>query len=188
MSTAARRFGDDTPFGAWVRAQQTLDSRRDGMTVNDVDWMFHKYMTPIDRIGAREIALLMCVEVKTRNSRPSHSQAETLWYNHRFLTARPNLRIGNRTVIHSGFFTLSMSGTSPDDSDEMEWGSFSPSGALEWVPITDAQLLDVLRFDVHPEPPFARRDFRRHHKTREVVSIVDTPIGLRVEERLLKRS
>src|SRR5215470_12279681 len=56
---------DETPFGAWVRRQPEIESRRTGLSVTDIDWCFHKFKTSVDRLGTREIQLMLMVELKT---------------------------------------------------------------------------------------------------------------------------
>lgn len=188
--TRDRVFGDDTPFGAWLRAQPSLDSTRSALAASDVDMMLHRYKANIDGMGSRRVALMMNVEVKTRLAMPSDSQRQTLFFQHQLLHEKRALRDikpGKVSVWHFGYFVLSISGERPDESDEMYWMRFADDGSFEPDPVTHQQLLDILGFRLNPE---TLRDLslRRHHKTRRIIMRELTPLGFEVDRVLTRHS
>jgi hypothetical protein len=196
MTTPRRWDKDETPFGAWVRRQHDLDSKRDGLAVCDVDFSFHRYLTPIDRKGSRDVQLFMWLEVKTFGAVPDRAQEDTLRKWHEGLV--PWTRRGPRvrairsryapvTLWFFGVYVLSLPAVSPDQSATCRWGRFSASGSLTWTEIRTADLADILAFRLRPDR-LERLNMRRHHCTREVVVWEKTPLGFDVETRLRRRS
>lgn len=196
MTTPRRWAPNETPFGAWVRRQHDMDSQRDGLAVCDVDWSFHRYMTPVDGLGSRSVQLFMWLEVKTFGAVPDRSQEDTLrkWHESFTLWTRrgPRLRaIRSRyapvTLLFFGVYVLSLPALSPDQSAQCRWGRFDASGTLTWTDIRTAQLSDILTFRLRPDR-LERLNMRRHHLTREIVVSERMPLGFDVETRRRKRS
>jgi hypothetical protein len=75
----------------------------------------------------------------------------------------------------------------------MWWGILPKTDILsdahdaKWRVISQQQLVDLLRFDMHPRT-FERQLFRRHHKTKEITMVERTPLGFSVETKMIKRS
>lgn len=188
-----RMFGSDTPFCAWLRRQQEeLPSYSEtcGFVASDNDVHIHCYMTEIDSRGTREIQALMFLEIKTRGGRVHDSQRDTLVKLHACL-AKGNIVFSGQTIRHFGVSFIFLSGMDPDDSETIYWGRFDQSKPFSRVirgkKITKEQLLKLLRFELHPDN-LAPRPFRRHHKTRQIVELVKTPLGFVCEEIITKRS
>jgi hypothetical protein len=193
--TRSRMFGSDVPFCAWLREQKDLPSYSSaiGFVATDVDLIVHRYLTEVDSEGTRQIQALMHLEVKTRSGVPHDSQLDTL--------CKLNLFHGKRDLPHVhlrywGVSVLSMDGTTPDNSRTMYWARFPESrngqtprrwDNLNVQSISHAQLIGLLRFDLHPDN-LTRRPFRRHHKTMEVVVEEMMPLGFTVEKTVIKRS
>lgn len=190
--TRARIYGSDTPFCAWMRNCPELPSvgSKFGFVASDNDITVHRYKTEVDRLGSREVQAIMQIEIKTRRGKPESSQLDTLcklnWFS--------GLKHHNQQWVNFfGVFLLILSGTTPDDSDKMWWGILPKNDVLndakdvQWKLIGRADLISLLRFDLHPRT-FERQLFRRHHKTSEIVTIEQTPLGFYVERKLEKRS
>ncbi|MCH8273394.1 MAG: hypothetical protein IH851_01205 [Armatimonadetes bacterium] len=114
--TRKRVFGEETPWSAWTRNHPLLDSRDFSIYISDID-------ACVFRFGD---ATLFPVEVKTRSGRVNRFQQELLHLldqalrrvdGEQFDTLR-----GKRPIRFPGVFTLRLSGTSPDNSDEMWFG------------------------------------------------------------------
>lgn len=190
--TRQRTFGSDTPFCAWMRRCKDLPSvgADFGFAASDNDLTVHRYMTSVDGLGTRDIQSIMQIEIKTRRGEPLRSQLDTL--------SKLNLFAGQKYIEGQhirffGVFFLVMDGTSPDDSRLMWWGTLPKNAVvdqareIQWRRIGYAQLVGLLRFDLHPGT-FERHVLRRHHKTREIVSVDRMPLGFLTETRLIVRS
>ena len=190
--TTERRYGEDNPFGAWLRSQDELDSHQHAFTANDADWILLKYKTWLDTEGTREVQLSMFVEVKTNGAEPNRSQLEALFFYDQLLRQRRKLLLlnGGRVMVWSfGVFILSLQGTRPVDGDEMRWGMFDIDGKLSWcVSRRERSIVDLLGFRRDPRKPSKRLSLRRHHKTRKLLVEETTDIGLKVETEQTFRS
>jgi hypothetical protein len=167
--TIARRYGEDTPFGKWVREQRELDSHQFSLTLNDADWIFHRYRTEVDAVGTRDLQCMMVVETKMYYAVPRQPQLETLFFLHQMLNRKGVLRRPGKPSValwSYGVFVLSLQGTHPGDSRGANWGRFDERGQLNWTPIESRQqLIEILRFDLTPDT-LEPLSTRRHHKTR----------------------
>lgn len=190
--TRERMYGSDTAFCAWLRACKELPSygRDFGLSVSDNDVTLHRYMTAADGQGTREVQAIMQIEVKTRMGKPPGAQMDTLSKLNMFASQK-STRQG--LVRFFGVFILVMDGDDPDDSKSMFWGVIpkslvtSDAKKLKWKMIDRGQLINILRFDIHPAT-FEPNAFRRHHKTRRIVQVELTPLGFEVEKEIIKRS
>ena len=156
--TCKRRDGQDTPFGAWLRANTLLDSRRDGMCPIDQDFWIHRYMTPVDRVGTREIQHLMFVEVKCFGAVVPEHERDTFSVVHQILRQKPRYflprRNGLKRLVHSwGVHLLVFSDDSPQTSEWIRWDK---------TIVTPKQLTAVLKFELNPFTLRPRSE-RRHH-------------------------
>lgn len=188
--TTYRRYGEDTPFGKWVREQKLLDSHQFSFTVNDADWMFHKFATRLNGGSTRDLQLMMFVELKTNAQEPNRSQHETLFFLHQLLKNKLRLKKpgGARVAVwHYGVFVLSLLSDHPSDVGD-RWGRFSESGELCWSPIANKNtLIDLLGFGIDPVT-LVRVDTRLHHKSNKLTRQIETEIGLLTEETIWSRS
>ena len=190
--TRERMYGSDTEFCNWMRSCPELPSysKDFGFVASDNDVTVHRYMTSVDSVGTREVQGIMQIEVKTRQGKPSPSQMDTL--------SKLNLFEGHKIingvyVNFFGVFLLILSGTNPDDSSEIWWGSipskrfFSNPMDIRWTLIDKQKLVRLLCFELHPIN-LTDKAFRRHHKTQEILAVEMTPLGFEVEKKLIKRS
>jgi len=188
-----RIFGSDTDFCRWMRNCPLLPCVGEdfGFVASDNDLTIHRYKTCVDSVGTRSVQGIMQVEIKTRGGWPSDSQIDTL--------SKVNLFCGDKTtngvcVRFFGVFVLSMSGTSPDDSNEIRWGSIprgrsiGSSAYVRWELIDIKMLIDIFRFDRHPRNLRDTKPFRRHHKTNEFIEIERTELGFDTPVRRIARS
>ena len=161
--TARRRDGQSGgEFSDWVRQNPDLDSRQHGMSVMDIDFLFHQYREPFDQgRGCRKIQHVMLVETKTFCKRTGFAQADTISALHQILTlpgGQPRSCIvqgarGPVRLMCWGFHTLTFDQEGPRSSEKMWWDSQE---------ISEEDLTRVLNFDVSPIT-LRVRDDRRHH-------------------------
>jgi len=181
---------DETPFGAWVRRQSEIESRRTGLSVTDIDWCFHKFKTSVDRLGTREIQLMLMVELKTYNAEPSYAQLDDLYQLHQIMATKKKVKRLNGAPVslwHFGVHVLSLPQTLPAHSYACRWGRFSDDGRLCWRSIPTAQLTSLLGFRMNPDT-FTPLELRRHHASRAVITRVQTDLGFWVDTIVWKRS
>lgn len=172
----------EKPLDAWIRGHPELDSD-DGHTITDGDKIVHRFKVRRGRKHDRDVQYMMDIEVKTFARKPSETQRDTLAIHSQIVrTVRPaeresgRFRIGHRPnfslfkvwspmqkrrvhVIHYGHHLLTLSHSTPDDSEWMTWDNKR---------ITAEQLVDLLRFDLSPDT--LKLNEHRQHKRR-----VDTP-------------
>lgn len=189
--TRYRVHGTDVPFCAWMRSRNELPSFSGtcGFVASDSDLYIHRYLTAIDGKGKREVQGLLFLELKTRGGEPHASQLDTLWKFHATMMTGRNVRIINDEILQNfGVAFLSLSDTTPDNSESMRWGRFKGKFcAIRWTTIDVAQLLKLLRFEIHPDN-LKERPFRRHHKDWKTMETVPTPLGFSVEIPVIRRS
>jgi hypothetical protein len=190
--TRNRIYGEDTPFGKWMRSQGRIDGTMPSTAFvsSDCDFIIHRYKTVVDSYGTREVQAQMLLEVKTNGARPGFSQVDSMWLTHLCAnTSSPRRRVldSDRLIIHHGVSFLSLSGTTPDNSKTMEWGRFRRAAAIEWREISADNLIDLMMFDIHPDN-FERNPYRRHHRTKHLEQVVAFPIGFSAPVTITKRS
>ncbi len=187
--TRDRLFGSDVPFMSWCRSCDLLPSWSTdcGWVQTDVDSFIHRYLTCVDSQGTREVQPMMEIEVKTRSGNLTSSQVDT--YRKKHATTIPHLKWKGQTLVNYGVSFVRMDGSSPADSQWLMWGRFKPSACFDvvWHDINIAQLIRLLRFELHPET-LAENTFRRHHKTRSIVVAEATALGFVAERELVTRS
>lgn len=186
--TRQRTYGEDTPFGAWLRRQPALSSTH--FVASDVDWVLHRYRLDEDKVGTRDLNFMMLLETKTHGARLNSSQQETLWFQHQLLKRSGQLRLigarAKRAVWSFGVSVLVMDGESPACGG-MVWARFRSDGSLSEKCVSEQQLIQLFRFDLHPDslkPMIARR----HHKTREMVVCEKTQLGFYADRVDVHRS
>jgi len=191
--TVRRIYGKDTPFSAWLRAEPELGSYEHGITITDIDYIFHRYAAPVDRVGTRELQLMMHLELKSNGApAPNPSQAETLFFEHQILkSSKERKRTDDKEdvlVKHFGVFILWLNGSSPADSTIILWGVFTRKGGIKWHKIKDVKtLIRILRFDIHPRT-LIPNPLRRHHKDEAICTKEMTPIGIEIERKFIRHS
>lgn len=169
--TVDRRYGEDTPFGKWLREYPELDSITNRMGITDCDYWSHQYRAHTDRVGVRAVDSIMLIEVKTNMADPPFSQRDTLRIINELLRMASMNKTGRRRHVRLkidretrhvrcyGVHLLQMSGDRPDNSANILWDGKT---------ITEEMLVDVWRFYRDPDHPSRELDLRRHHsKTQE---------------------
>lgn len=135
-------FETGTPFGLWMRKQNEIDSRRCGLSIQNLDYVIHRYSFP-------SCEAVMLVEEKTHSGKQSYAQRST----HGLIDQA--LRLADRKMVktsrgqmkelrYCGYHILTFENTTPDNG-RMWW-----DGQL----IDRELLLKVLRFAVNPSKPF----------------------------------
>ena len=189
--TRVRATGyEASPFGAWVRAQPTIESHESGLVVTDIDWCFHKYAPHIDSLGSREVQLMMYVELKCYNATPTPSQLETLALLHQICASKGKVHRPNRpptTLWHFGVYVLRLLGTSPVQHPQCQWGIFGDDATLHWQTLHTARLVEVLGFTRRPDT-LDPLNLRRHHALNAYLAREQTELGFFVDTVVIKRS
>ncbi len=179
-----RVFGEDKPFCDWMRRNSNLSSSH--FVATDVDLLVHTYRDRVDGGRSRTVQSIQIIEVKTRNGNVLESQRDTLWKLH--LSRKNNaVEVDGNVVINCGVSFVKLSGTSPDDSEHIEWGRFKINGSIKWrtVDVEKMELLISMEHDPQTLEPVFRRS---HHKTTEIYEIVGQPLGFDVWTKMITRS
>lgn len=185
-----RYFGSDIEFCAWMRRQgkrMPSYSPTSGFVATDVDLHLHRYMHERDGMGTRHIQSLMMLEVKSRCGDVGQSQRDTLAKVHHCCFCRTPVNHNGQLVRHFGVSFLFLSGTTPDNSEVMQWGRFDQRYVVCRNHVSLEQLYQLMNFEIHPDN-FTPQIFRRHHKTSETLEVVEAPLGFKYEKPLIKRS
>jgi hypothetical protein len=189
--TTARRDGGGSKLGRWYRENKNLDSKGVGLSIIDIDFCIHRFMTPIDGIGTRALQCTFDMEVKTFGKEVPDYQRDTLWQRHQrqydkrehVITIRGR-KVG---VWDFGVAFLRFSGEDIPANGNMQWGVFDSAGRITWSPLDWIKDLEEIScFLRDPQDPKKRVSFRRHHKTRELVISELQPLGF-YAERIVKR-
>jgi len=165
--TRPARDRRDGPFSDWLRRHPDLRANVFWLYAMDIDMIFHKYQTRVDRLGDRSVKLMMDVEVKTFGAMPNDMQRETLYFRHQILRSK-KLRYStfirrNVAFWHFGIFVLVIhNGARPDECSAIDWVQFDAAGNFLPRRITLDELVDLMRFNIRPDT-FRRLDLRRHH-------------------------
>lgn len=184
--TRDRIYGEDSAFSAWVRGNKLLPAAE--IVATDTDLWMHRYKTHIDSIGERNLQSLIMIEAKTRGAKPNSSQQDTLLKIHRTISnPRRSIYVKNQLIRNFGVACFSMSGTTPSNSELMQWGRFCDNDTINWKTIDQDILTELLRFDRHPDT-LDKNTFRRHHKTKRLITQEIQPMGFVTEVLVTKRS
>lgn len=184
------RTTTETAFNRWIRNNHRLDAVREGLVVFDIDILLHRYKVMVeDGKGTRDIQCMMFVEVKTHGARMTAAQEDTLFQFNQILRNRVSNRHSKAapqvsqcqrkvrsmmlqkevTIKLYGGHCLRFSGSSPDDSEEITWGSWDFGhdnyGKQRWkikeTKINKQQLEEILLFERDPDRPRLKIDHRR---------------------------
>lgn len=192
--TRARVWGEDSPFGDWLRRHRDLDSESVFLSATDRDFTIHRYKDNVDGLGGRRVQLMMAVEVKT-NWRPeknvSKAQRQTKFFEHQLLNRKRKLMCASdhvkKDVWHFGYHYLLLSGERPDEASTVGWTRFTDQGGLLLRHVSTTDLVRVLRFDLRPDT-LKRLKLRRHHSEEHVEVEEETPLGFTLKRVVTFRS
>lgn len=171
-----RWYSNETNFMRWFRKEPHLDSVREGIVRLDHDLLLHRYRGP----EGRDLQWLMVVEIKTFNASLQAWQADTLHALNQVLrNCRPNIHskppkqmsyrpqrawsLRNKREIRirlCGAHLLTLSGSSPLDSNEMYWGS-PETRQGDHREISLNELILLFRFELDPDK-LVKMDTRIH--------------------------
>jgi hypothetical protein len=187
--TSGRRDGKGTPFGEHVRNNPRILSSYEGLVVDDIDWIFHRYLPKVDGLGTRLVRMMMDIELKCFGREPDDSQRETLFIHHQLLASkRKVVGIRGEHVVswHFGQYFLQL----PEDvpAPGMRWGCFTPAGAICWAQIDQATFEGLVNFEHRPDNPSVLLDLRRHHKNTVICNTEMTELGFTAESVIFRRS
>lgn len=186
-----RVFGEDLPFTAWMRNNPKLPvfAPNLGFVASDVDVCIHTYKKSVDSVGTRELQCIADLEVKSRNGEPRSSQADTLFKKHKLM--RRDIRWNGQVIRGYGVSFVSLSHTTPKDSEIIRWGRFDPGkdspDSIVWRKVKVKTLESLMRFELDPDT-LRPIDYRRHHKTSNMTVIETTELGLKVPAFVTTRS
>jgi hypothetical protein len=172
--TKPARDGRDAPFSDWLRKHPELDSWDQSLYLCDIDFSFHKWKTKVDKIGTRDVKLMLDLEIKTYGAVPNQGQLELLFFKDQICDkARRYKLFSNRlrqkvTVWHLGFYVLILNGGDrPDNCKSIDWCFFDNTGVLIFNRINEQTLSNILNFSISPKK-FKKLTLRRKHGTNEV--------------------
>lgn len=136
--TLQRKDSEGTPFGLWLRQQQEIDSRRCGLSIQNLDYIIHMY-------GDVSCQKIMLIEEKRYNGKQSFAQKDTHSIIDQSLThANGKLVRTTRGLVvklhYFGYHLLTFENTTPEDG-RMWW---------DGILITESTLLSMLRFETSP--------------------------------------
>ena len=172
--TRSRIIGEDTPFGVWMRAHPRLTSMV--LVATDVDLWVHCYRTLVDSERTRKLQTLQMIEVKTRNGEPTPSQLDTLMKVNSGI--KRTYTVNGQVIRNYGVSFLSMSGTTPDNSDQIRWGRFRKN-KLAWTRIDRDSLVSLMLSEMDPHT-LEKRLARNHHATKTIIQTEKCPLGFTV--------
>ncbi len=157
--TIKRRDGRTVSgFSEWTRNNPRLDSRRAGVSLMDIDWIWHQYLVEHDHMGKRTVNHILLIEEKSNETDLTFAEKDTMWLIHqalkaadgkKFLTARNDKVI----VRFWGYYKLRYDGETLDTTSQIYWNKRQ---------IDLGQLEKILLFKVNPDTLSPRSD-RRHH-------------------------
>ncbi len=136
--TTQLRFEGGTPFGIWLRQKQQIDSRKIGLSIQNLDYIIHRY-------SFKSCQAIMLIEEKRFKGRSSFAQQDThniLHQGLQYANLKPVKTARGQTMPlrYLGYHTLVFEKTSPDDG-RMWW---------DGQEITTDYLFKLLRFEVDP--------------------------------------
>lgn len=178
MTISRRDKSLETPFSAWVREHPELESKGNRLSITDSDLWCHRFSLRDERRRGEASDIrdavdhIMLVEIKTFFGEQRYAQRDTLAVIDALLRKACTLKTGRRKPVFIkdnrlesrrqrmvrcfGVHLLELSGSRPDDSDEMLWDKRHF--------ILEDHLIELLRFERDPDSPMRMLDTRRHHR------------------------
>lgn len=177
----------EQPIKAWIRGHRELDSRKACLCIGDSDLWVQKYGIRRGTKGLdRSVMYIMLVEVKTHGRMLDSPQRELLGFVSELLRTKPfteqrakgrfvaghdqNVRLirsyssGRPVQLHCyGVHVLRLSGSTPEDSDEIVWDQRQ---------ISREQLVGLLRYDLDPDT-LREIEHRSHKQTVDMPALFD---------------
>lgn len=165
MTRIQRDGKPQSPFSEWIRSEPDLDSRKSGVSVMDIDWIWHQYRIKEDKIGKRTINHIMLIEEKPNGKDLEFSQRDTMFLMDqlfKYIDKINNLKWrtvrGEKvSVRYWGYFALRYEGLSLPDATWIKWNKR----------LIDLDILKkILLFEISPKTlePYSER---RHHPSKE---------------------
>lgn len=142
--TNTRKLNSETgtPFGKWLRDQPELDSKEYGLSIQNLDYVVHRYKNL--RRNQQDCQCVMLVEEKRFQGQSSKAQKDTHGVIDKLLRlasgAILKLMRGKFPVHYFGYHVLQFENETPDDG-RMWWDS---------VEIDTATLFKLVRFEIDP--------------------------------------
>ena len=115
--TRHRNDDHSTAFGLWLRDQPELDSKEEGLDINDIDYAVFNYLT----------GTLLLIEEKRFGSTVTYAQRDSFNLIHQMLkfAAESGQKFrtakGARSIQYLGFHTVTFSHSGPNDSEWITW-------------------------------------------------------------------
>lgn len=142
--TQQLRFETGTPFGVWLRQKQQIDSRRFGLSIQNLDYIIHRY-------SFKSCQAIMLIEEKRFCGKSSFAQKDTHNILHQGLLYANNRPVRTARGVmmplrYLGYHTLIFEKTNPDD------------GLMWWdgQEINQDILFRLLRFELDPNRPIRK--------------------------------
>lgn len=134
--TRGRCFGTESPFNAWCRLN--LRDAQHGLCLSDLDLCAFRW----------DLGRLALAEGKSRGGKPSFAQADLLHVLDQLLAAGAaagpvETARGRRTIDYRGVYIVQLSGTTPEDSDQI---------LVNGAPVTKQQLARLLNLEGEERP------------------------------------
>lgn len=177
----------EQPIKAWIRANRDLDSHRHCLCIGDSDLWVQRYGTRKHQSGVdRSVMYLMLIEIKTNARDLDEPQRDLLHIVNQLLRTNPwkeqrdngqfvNGHQQNVRLVYSsmarrkvqvqcyGVHKLRLAGHVPNESDWITWDD---------KPVTAAQLMELLRYDLHPDS-LLRMEHRSHKRSMEMPGLFE---------------
>ena len=188
MSTAVRRNGQDTPFGAWVRAHRELDACHRKINHMDIDRIWHRTIPVEDTNGLRLVSHIMFIEEKRDVDTLRTNQVDTMEIVDALIRGKSSAKMKkektcnvkiyspfNGRMVHvkwGGYHVLRYFGADFFTANKILWDN---------KPIDIETLSGILMFERSAFFPWGHRSDRRHHAA-PVLPLLKTACAVKHEE------
>ena len=194
-----RFYGEDSPFGRWLRMQGVSKDGKPanlpsnhvdfGLTASDVDFVLRNWKR---KSSYQWIQSTMLIEIKTRGAEIKFPQ-DALMNNLSMFAGDRNA--GKFHVRFWGWFGLRLSGECPSTSEKIIWCGYkwkTRVGGCDMESyfekeISEEFLIGICRFDVNPCSLRPWKPESSHHGSRLLVEKEKTELGFEVEKTIRKK-